>query len=127
MDRILRATALALVALAMITPALGGRVARAHTFLLWSDPAADAVLTGSPEWVTLAFDVNPARGTSIAVLDEWGNDLTSGPTVRDGDRAAVPVWPLAPGAYTVQYTVVSSDDGHESTGSFSFTIAPPQE
>ncbi len=126
MSRFFRVAAVALLALVIAGPALGGQTARAHTFLLWSDPAADAVLTASPEWVTLGFDVNPARGTTIAVLDEWGNDLAAGPTVRDGEKAGVPVWPLGPGIYTVTYTVVSSDDGHETAGSFLFTIVPAQ-
>jgi methionine-rich copper-binding protein CopC len=97
-------------------------VVQAHARLLWSDPVADSVVSPAPDHLTLGFSENLARGTSITVTDADGNDVTAGGIARSADQATVMLGAIGPGLYTVAWTSVSADDGHEATGSFQFTV-----
>lgn len=104
--------------------ALGGP-AFAHATLEASEPAHGAVLRESPRRVAVRFDT-PARVTVLRLLDARGQEA---PLRREGGRgpglsaaAAVPA-PLAPGAWRLEWRVVS-EDGHVMTGVIPFTVAP---
>lgn len=101
--------------------------ADAHIFLSYAEPGEGAVITYAPERVALAFSGPVARGSSISVIDESGNEVTAGATSRDGDWMWTTLQPLWFGVYTVRWTVVSLDDGHDSSGEYRFTIGMAAE
>jgi methionine-rich copper-binding protein CopC len=101
--------------------------AAAHSLLLSSNPAANAVLTTSPTSVTLRFNNRIEKRLSrVRLVDEHGA-VAAAPTTRAQDQsaetlvAAVP--PLAPGAWRVEWQVFSTD-GHVVNGSYQFRLAP---
>ena len=111
----------AVLVLASVAPA------DAHSLLLSSVPAADAVLQTSPPYVTLRFNNRIERRLSrVRLVDEHGA-VAPAPTAMAKDAsaetlvAAVP--PLAPGAWRVEWQVFSTD-GHVVSGSYRFRLAP---
>ncbi|MEV7225612.1 copper resistance CopC family protein [Polymorphospora sp. NPDC051019] len=119
----LAATALAVIA----TAALPAAPAWAHNQLTTAEPAPQSTLDTSPEQVVLEFvePLNP-RYTAIVVTDAAGMTVSDGQPEITGNRGAVTfAAPLAGGAYTVAYRVVSLD-GHPVQGSYPFTVAGPE-
>ena len=115
----------ALLAAALIITAV--LPAAAHSLLLSSVPAADAVLQASPPYVTLRFNNRIEKRLSrVRLVDEHGA-VAVAPTAMARDAsaetlvAAVP--PLAPGAWRVEWQVFSTD-GHVVSGSYQFRLAP---
>jgi len=111
--------ALALGALMLAGPA------DAHAKLRSSVPAADAELAAAPQTLTLTFNGNVRL--AVLTLSTAGRDI---PVALDRNAAAapqvsVPLPPLAPGKYQVQWSALSPDDGHVVKGSYSFTISTP--
>jgi copper resistance protein C len=101
--------------------------AGAHSLLLGSTPAPDAVVTASPLYVSLRFNnriekrlsrvrLVDARGAVAAALIDTRDDAAA-----DSVTARVP--PLAPGAWRVEWQVFSTD-GHVVSGSYGFRLAP---
>jgi hypothetical protein len=98
--------------------------ATAHSLLLESTPAANAVVT-PPGRVELRFNNRIERKLSrIRLVDERGarRELSI-----DGngspDRLSAPLATLAPGPYRVEWQVLSTD-GHIVSGRYSFRVAP---
>ena len=102
--------------------------AAAHTELEDSDPAAGSRLERSPSSVTLTFSERPDVGLSLVrIVDSAG---TAVPGVSD----ALPVAgaprqlsvalreELPRGVYTVNWLVVSAEDGHVEDGLFTFGV-----
>jgi copper transport protein len=104
--------------------------ARAHAVLERSLPAQDERLELAPELVETWYSEPLERQlTKVEVLDTQGNPVHVGDTIfSDEDTyyaaVALPVG-LGPGIYTVSYENVSSVDGHQWTGSFSFIVLNP--
>lgn len=99
--------------------------ADAHSVLVSSSPARDAVLTAPPSEAVLVFN-EPVenRFTELAVLGPDGaSHWESGPaSVVDG-RVSAPLRPLGPaGGYTIRYRVTSAD-GHPVSGAVPFRLA----
>lgn len=99
----------------------------AHSLLLSSVPAADAVLQASPAYVTLRFNNRIEKRLSrVRLVDEHGA-VAAAPTATAKEAsaetlvAAVP--PLVPGAWRVEWQVFSTD-GHVVSGSYRFRLAP---
>jgi copper resistance protein C len=99
----------------------------AHSLLLASTPASNALLKSSPPYIVLRFNNRIERRLSrVRLVDEHGT-TASAPTVPAADAgpealtAAVP--PLAPGVWRVEWQVFSTD-GHVVNGSFQFRLAP---
>ncbi len=114
--RLAFAAALALVA--------AGPVA-AHSLLLESVPAANATLTSPPRLLALRFNNRIEKRLSrINLLNERGTPQALTIVVADGgaDRLTAAVPPLEPGAYRVEWHVLSTD-GHVVSGSFGFRLA----
>lgn len=115
-----RVTLAAVAAVLLVTsPAV------AHSLLLESSPAAEATLTTPPPQLTLRFNNRIEKRLSrINLLDERGVPLALTIAVADGgaDRLTAAVPPLAPGAYRVEWHVLSTD-GHVVSGSFGFRLA----
>ena len=117
----LRILVVAVVVLAAWTPA------DAHSLLLASSPAANAVLTAPPPYVTLRFNNRIEKRLSrVRLVDEHGT-VAMAPTVHDAGAAAealvAAVPPLTPGAWRVEWQVFSTD-GHVVSGSYQFRLAP---
>lgn len=115
-----RVTLAALAAvLLIVSPAV------AHSLLLESSPAAEATLTTPPPQLTLRFNNRIEKRLSrINLLDERGTPQALTLVVADGgaDRLTAAVPPLEPGAYRVEWHVLSTD-GHVVSGSFGFRLA----
>lgn len=101
--------------------------ATAHSLLLGSTPAPDAVVAASPPYVSLRFNNRVERRLSrVQLVDERGR-VARAPIAGDDDqppetlRAVVP--PLAPGRWRVEWQVFSTD-GHVVNGSYAFRLAP---
>lgn len=95
--------------------------------LLASEPAAEAVVVGSPSEVVLSFGapVEPAY-SFIAVLDANGRRIDVGYMERDKSKASVvhvPLFGKAQGPCQVNWRMVGRN-GRSANGSFSFVIAP---
>jgi copper resistance protein C len=98
--------------------------AQAHARLVTSDPAANARVA-APKLIQLQFSSELAKKFSnFKLTDTGGNPVGIVMTASSDARtlAAKPAVALAPGLYTVSWTAVSSDDGHKTSGSYSFTV-----
>jgi copper resistance protein C len=98
----------------------------AHSLLLESSPAAGATLSEGPSKISLRFNNRIEKKLStIRVLDERGAPRPVTMLVSDGtaDRLAATVSALTPGAWRVEWQVLSTD-GHIVSGAFSFRVAP---
>jgi methionine-rich copper-binding protein CopC len=98
--------------------------AHAHSLLLESAPAADALLGAPPPEISLRFNNRIEKKLStVRLLDERGGArpltmLADGPA----DRLTATVPSLDPGAWRVEWRVLSTD-GHVVSGRFSFRVA----
>lgn len=116
-SRLALAAALALVA--------AGPVA-AHSLLLESAPAANATLTSPPRQLALRFNNRIEKSLSrVRLLDARGvaQPLVVAADGGPADRLTAAVPPLAPGAWRVEWQVLSTD-GHVVSGRFEFRLAP---
>lgn len=97
-----------------------------HLELLRSEPAVNETLTASPKQVKLWFSESiELKGTSIRLADARNAAVKLGKLSVDTAplAPAIVVLPqaLAPGKYLVTWRA-AGDDGHPSTGKFSFTM-----
>jgi methionine-rich copper-binding protein CopC len=101
----------------------------AHTVLLRSDPASDAILRPATVQVRLWFSaaVDPAFSTAIVEngAHEYVNDCDAQLSPGDASEMDVHLRPhLPPGVYAVVWRAVSDDrDGRIISGSFLFAVA----
>jgi copper resistance protein C len=114
---------LLLAAVAILAPV----PAAAHSLLVGSSPAAGSVVTAPPLYLSLRFNNRIEKRLSrVRLVDERGAVATALIEARDTDApdsvtAKVP--PLAPGAWRVEWQVLSTD-GHVVSGSYGFRLAP---
>ena len=98
----------------------------AHAFLDRASPAVGSEVSSSPPDISLSYtEPVEALFCHVAVTNASGASVTDGtPVARDGNRTlAVPLKPLPPGAYQVEWHVVSVDT-HKTEGHFMFTVKP---
>lgn len=98
----------------------------AHAELVEASPAPGSGLPQAPGAVVVRFN-EPLnhRLSNIEVLDPSGRDVGEGPTLAvEGDPNAMKrrLGLLSPGVYMVDWTTVSTLDGHSLHGSYSFGI-----
>lgn len=102
-------------------------LAEAHAHLKRAQPAANATATPAPSEVALTFtEAIEPKLSAIEVRAADGAKVDKGDTHAagaDAKKVVVGLAPLAPGAYTVTWKVVSVD-GHKTQGSYTFTVAP---
>jgi methionine-rich copper-binding protein CopC len=113
----------ALGAGALLLAAAGA--ASAHSILLESSPAAGATVR-EPRQLTVRFNNRIEKSLSrLRLLNERGEALPLAAPAAAGpaDRLTTALPPLAPGAYRVEWQVLSTD-GHIVGGGFSFRVAP---
>jgi copper transport protein len=100
--------------------------ADAHALVVRSDPAAGTSLAHVPRALTITFSEVPEPSlSSIQVLDGSAKLVSAAPAhVVPGSelQMAVPLEPLLNGVYTVRWKTVSRDDGHSSSGTFTFGV-----
>jgi hypothetical protein len=105
---------------------LTGTPAFAHAFLEHATPAVGSEVAGAPKELDLHYtEPVEALFCQVAVTDASGASVASGtPVAQDGNRTlAVPLKPLPPGTYHVEWHVVSVDT-HKTEGHFMFTVKP---
>jgi copper transport protein len=117
-----------LVAAGLVLP---GPAAHAHALLRSSSPANGDVLESSPPEVVISFTEPPDHGLSqIQVFDSNGSAVETGPLEGipgDPRGLKVPLPGLPEGTYTVSWRVLSTADGHVTTGSFAFGVGVAPE
>ncbi len=97
----------------------------AHSLLLESAPAAGSTVA-APGRLTLRFNNRIEKALSrLRLVNERGEAQTLAVPVADGpaDRLTAALPALAPGAYRVEWQVLSTD-GHIVRGRLSFRVAP---
>ncbi|HSL11602.1 MAG TPA: copper resistance protein CopC [Actinomycetota bacterium] len=106
------------------------RPASAHAGFVSSDPADGSTLASAPDAITIRFTEPPDPAISqIEVLDAGGGAVEVGPPSgvgRSGLASDVPDG-LDDGVYTVNWVVVSTVDGHFTSGAFSFGVGEAGE
>jgi len=97
-------------------------IARAHTHLEMAMPADNSVLPSPPSQIMLHFS-EVARLTALSIQKEGEKEPKSITALPKEASAAlsVPVDPLAPGKYVVNWRVVG-DDNHVMSGALHFTV-----
>jgi copper resistance protein C len=99
-----------------------GVTATAHAHLQKSSPVDNSVITASPSDLVLNFS-EAARLTALSIQkdSESPQKVKPLPTTA-AQQISVPLPPLTPGTYSVNWRVVS-DDGHMMSGALHFTLA----
>jgi copper transport protein len=111
-------TALAAVVAALVLPA----AAFAHATLLQTFPVNGAVLAKAPTAVTVTFDDTVRVGKGNAAVDnETQGSVVAGKASAHGRDLTIPLKPLADGAYSVRWSIVS-EDGHREEGVLAFAV-----
>jgi methionine-rich copper-binding protein CopC len=96
--------------------------ANAHTKLTKAVPADNAVLADAPAQLSLQFS-KVARLTALTLRKEGAPDsIKLGPLSKSAStELSVPMAPLGPGKYLVNWRVVG-EDNHVMSGQLHFTI-----
>ncbi len=115
-----------LLATFAVSFALAGQ-ALAHAHLKTSAPAADGTVKQAPTELDLTFTESlnlKFSGVTVTGADKKAVK-TGTSSLMDADKTLmVPVSDkLAPGKYTVDWHVLSTD-GHKTNGTYTFTVAP---
>jgi methionine-rich copper-binding protein CopC len=99
-----------------------GVTANAHAHLQKSSPAEGSVITTSPPNLVLTLS-EAARLTALSIQkgSEPEQKIKPLPTTA-AQQISVPLPPLTPGIYSVNWRVVS-EDGHMMAGVLHFTLA----
>ncbi len=112
-----------LVAFALL--ALASVPAFAHAHLVKAQPAAGGTMHEPPSEVTLRFNEKlEPKFSSIVVRDATGKQVDKGDAAVDQtDRMVirVPLPPLEPGVYKVEWHAMSADT-HKVNGDFTFKV-----
>lgn len=124
------------VILAMILLTLGamflGSPTRtlAHAELISADPPVDGLVVSSPDTLILKFTEEVERDSpapTFRLLDESGDEaqITLEPVADGGDLKTVTIdvpEALAPGTWTLSWTLTSATDGHTISTSYAFRV-----
>ncbi|MGY1652454.1 copper resistance CopC family protein [Geodermatophilus sp. SYSU D01119] len=102
----------------------GTPAAQAHDELVATVPAADATVPTAPAQVELQMSGTPqAVGTAVLVSGPDGTPVSAGDVELRDTAVVQPLRADLPaGAYSVAWRVTSAD-GHQLAGSFTFTVA----
>ena len=122
------ATAVLVAAIVVAGLAVPPSAAWAHAALEDSEPAAGARLERSPEEVLLTFAEDPdPRLSLVRIVDQDGRAVPGAsdalPVAGDPAQLRVALSETLPrGVYTVNWLVVSAEDGHVEDGLFTFGV-----
>ena len=107
-----------------LAAAFGATQAQAHARLVTTTPAASTKVA-SPQTVLLQFSEDIAKNLSSVKLTDTGAKAVATMAMPAPDAKSLSLMPdetLAPGRYTVSWTVVSTADGDKTSGTFQFTV-----
>ena len=115
-----------LIALLVVTALFAAPVtALGHAALETMAPADKSSGPAPTEIVgTFAQNLDPAK-SSFALVDAGGTVVAKGGDVASDDLRRMTLslpTPLAPGAYTIRWTTVSTEDGETARGTTAFTV-----
>ena len=100
--------------------------ASAHANLVSSDPANGATLDTAPSQIAITFSEQPDPSLSqVALLGAGGTDTgkVGAPTAQGSKTLVFPITgELSHGVYTAAWTTTSVEDGHQTSGVFTFGI-----
>jgi len=97
-------------------------LASAHAELISTDPAQGATVAAAPAAVRLTFSDPIDQRYVRAAVTPPGGAAANVTATADGPTVTVPLTAAGPGAYRVEYRVVSAD-GHPVSGELHFTVA----
>lgn len=103
---------------------LWGAQAQAHARLISAQPAPNTTVN-AVKIIRLQFSEALAKGFSSFELarSDGGHVTLRSVASKDGKvLTAALATTLSPGAYTVSWTAVSSDDGHKTSGHYEFNL-----
>jgi methionine-rich copper-binding protein CopC len=101
-------------------------VAAAHAAIETATPPDKAVLTEPPTEVVITYTEGLDEGSSIVLKDSTGATIASATPASIGIKEMrVTFAPLAPGAYTIESTTRSTEDGDSDRQTLSFTVVTP--
>jgi methionine-rich copper-binding protein CopC len=109
----------------VLTLAISTGSALAHSYPQTTDPQSNARLDAAPAHIGITYDSNIAQsGSSMVLLDATGSAVPTAPDPTGGNRQTSihPMTDLAPGPYTVDWTSLSADDGHQAQGFYTFVV-----
>lgn len=96
--------------------------ASAHAVLVASTPRWQAVLAAAPHQLKLNYDEEVVpQYARVTVIAPDGRQIGSSPRVS-GSVVMVTLPAKGRGSYTVRWKMVAADDGHVTTGAFSFGV-----
>lgn len=110
----------------------GSETALSHSFVIEETPIANSSLDVSPTEARVTFN-SPIEIelSSLIVRNQNGIEITTEAPLFNEKQTEIFVTlpPLEGGSYTVEYYVVSSNDGHPISGDYSFHVSSgiPQE
>ncbi len=108
----------------IVAMATGASTAAAHSFPEAQSPSAGQALSTAPPRVTIRYNAPIEKVfAKLQVVDASGiNVATGAPQVSaDGLTLSIELGVLAPGDYTVKWSVVGIDT-HRTQGSYQFTV-----
>jgi copper transport protein len=118
------ASALAVIGLALLS--MPGATAEAHAVLIRSSPESRALLSQPPPVVDLWFSepLEPEFSTFELYTSDGSKLELVGIRVDENDPTRLSAFTvgLGPGVYTVLYRTLSTRDGHEWSGTTTFTV-----
>jgi hypothetical protein len=94
----------------------------AHAKLVNSSPASSAQITEAPKTLTLSFNEEVKLASLTLAMAGKAIPVTVDKASAAARTVVVPVSALAPGAYEIHWSAISTDDGHVTRGSFAFTV-----
>ena len=115
----MKKTLLALITLAAL---LSAAPSGAHAKLDSSTPADKAQLGVSPPQIVLHFNAVGQLGSFKLLKGDKEIPLALDFAPKDTDTFTFRLPPLPAGAYTVQWSMLSADDGHVTKGAFTFSV-----
>ncbi len=99
--------------------------AGAHAKLVSADPPIDGAAKAPPSNVELMFSEEISAKLSGATVKTAAGKAVSASSMTDKAGKGLMLMmkaPLKPGAYTVAWHAVASDDGHRTQGTYKFTV-----
>jgi copper resistance protein C len=119
----MRAALMATVILAAASIAGSSTAALAHAAVREASPAANSTVKGSPAEIRIRFTKEIADGSTITVTGPTGR-VENGQPMVEPYVMRIGLKPMVAGQYKVQWHAMSAD-GHETDGSYTFTVSAP--
>ena len=114
------------IVVALVLLLLGPTAVLAHASLVTSDPADGATLAASPATIMATFaEAFDTTRSSMHLLGADGTTLAANGPATASTAMSMTIsgfGPLAPGAYSVQWTTITPNDNGIERGTFAFTV-----